>query len=106
MRVYKFDCVNQPFLLAYLSSEATRIFIAIGPHENFYRDLKRCRPMSRAPRRGSFRHPPARSKATLGASTPDSLAREALGWQPGVTLEDGLKPAIAFFRPVTDGEWL
>lgn len=41
VRVYKFDCVNQTFLLAYLSSDTTRILLAVGPHENFYRDLKR-----------------------------------------------------------------
>lgn len=40
VRVFKFDCVNQPFLLAYLASETTRTLLAIGPHENFYRDLK------------------------------------------------------------------
>jgi len=39
--VHKFDCVNQLFLLAYLSSETTRTLLAVGPHENFYRDLKR-----------------------------------------------------------------
>ncbi len=40
VRVFKFDCVNQQFLLAYLSSETTRTLLAVGPHENFYRDLK------------------------------------------------------------------
>jgi mRNA interferase RelE/StbE len=38
--VYKFDCVNQQFLLAYQSSATKRILLAVGPHENFYRDLK------------------------------------------------------------------
>lgn len=38
--VHKFDCVNQQFLLAYLWDEATRILLSVGPHENFYRDLK------------------------------------------------------------------
>ena len=38
--VHKFDCVNQPFLLAYLWDEATRVLLSVGPHENFYRDLK------------------------------------------------------------------
>jgi hypothetical protein len=39
--VHKFDCVNQLFLLAYLWDETTRTLLTIGPHENFYRDLKR-----------------------------------------------------------------
>lgn len=39
--VYKFDCVSQQFLLAYLWDETTRTLLAVGPHENFYRDLKR-----------------------------------------------------------------
>lgn len=39
--VHKFDCVNHQFLLAYLWDETTRVLLAIGPHENFYRDLKR-----------------------------------------------------------------
>lgn len=38
--VHKFDCVNQQFLLAYLWDETTRTLLAVGPHENFYRDLK------------------------------------------------------------------
>lgn len=28
-----------------------------------------------------------------------TLARTALGWQPSVTLDDGLKETIAYFRP-------
>jgi hypothetical protein len=39
--VYKFDCINQLYLLAYLWDETTRTWLALGPHENFYRDLKR-----------------------------------------------------------------
>ncbi len=39
--VYKFDCVNQQFLLAYEWEPTTRILLALGVHENFYRDLKR-----------------------------------------------------------------
>ncbi len=39
--VYKLDCVNQRFLLAYLWNETKRILLGLGPHENFYRDLKR-----------------------------------------------------------------
>lgn len=38
--VYKFDCVNQRFLLAYSWDESRRVLLALGPHENFYRDLK------------------------------------------------------------------
>jgi mRNA-degrading endonuclease RelE of RelBE toxin-antitoxin system len=39
--VYKFDCIDQQFLLAYEFDPETRILIALGVHENFYRDLKR-----------------------------------------------------------------
>lgn len=39
--VYTFDCVNQQFLLAYQWDERKRVLLAVGPHENFYRDLKR-----------------------------------------------------------------
>ncbi len=38
--VYKFDCVNQQFLLAYQWDESRRVLMAVGPHENFYRHLK------------------------------------------------------------------
>lgn len=38
---YKFECVNQQFLLAYEWDEVQRILCALGVHENFYRDLKR-----------------------------------------------------------------
>jgi hypothetical protein len=39
--VYKFDCVGQEFLLAYEFDPKTRVLLALGVHENFYRDLKR-----------------------------------------------------------------
>ncbi|MFZ4539658.1 type II toxin-antitoxin system RelE/ParE family toxin [Propionivibrio sp.] len=39
--VYEFDCVNQLFLLAYQWDESKRVLLAVGPHANFYRDLKR-----------------------------------------------------------------
>jgi hypothetical protein len=39
--VYKFDCVNQRFLLAYEYDLANRVLLLIGTHENFYRNLKR-----------------------------------------------------------------
>lgn len=39
--VYKFQCINQQFLLAYEWDELQRILHALGVHENFYRNLKR-----------------------------------------------------------------
>ena len=39
--VYKFDCLDQQFLLAYEFDFKTRILLALSVHENFYRDLKR-----------------------------------------------------------------
>lgn len=39
--VFKFDCLNQQFLLAYEFDPVTRLLHAVGVHENFYRDLKR-----------------------------------------------------------------
>ncbi len=39
--VYKFDCVNRQFLLAYEFDSVTRTLHAVGVHENYYRDLKR-----------------------------------------------------------------
>jgi mRNA-degrading endonuclease RelE of RelBE toxin-antitoxin system len=43
IRVYKFRMVNQQTLLAYVYDEAERIItlLAVDPHENFYRGLKR-----------------------------------------------------------------
>jgi len=38
--VYKFDCAGQQFLLAYEFDPKTRVLLALGVHENFYRDLK------------------------------------------------------------------
>ncbi|WP_178862523.1 type II toxin-antitoxin system RelE/ParE family toxin [Thiomicrorhabdus cannonii] len=38
--VYKFDCINQQFLLAYEWDETSRTLLLLGVHENFYRDLK------------------------------------------------------------------
>lgn len=42
--VYKFRSQNQLYLLGYTVDEAVRLIYleAVGPHENFYRDLKRC----------------------------------------------------------------
>lgn len=39
--VYKFDCVNQRFLLAYEFDPVTRVLLLVGTHESFYRNLKR-----------------------------------------------------------------
>ncbi|HET9113240.1 MAG TPA: type II toxin-antitoxin system RelE/ParE family toxin [Burkholderiales bacterium] len=39
--IYKFDCINQLFLLAYEYDPITRLLLLVGTHENFYRDLKR-----------------------------------------------------------------
>jgi mRNA-degrading endonuclease RelE of RelBE toxin-antitoxin system len=39
--VYKFKVDRQEYLLAYEWDEARRLLLAVGPHENFYRDLKR-----------------------------------------------------------------
>lgn len=40
--VYKFRCQGQLFLLGYTRDEIVRLIYleALGPHENFYRDLK------------------------------------------------------------------
>jgi len=38
--VYKFDCVNQQYLLAYEWNPEQRILLALGVHENFYQNLK------------------------------------------------------------------
>ncbi len=42
LRVYKFKMVNQLTLLGYSYEEGTLTLelIALGPHENFYRDVK------------------------------------------------------------------
>jgi hypothetical protein len=43
LRVYKFTMVNQLTLLGYSveeTKETVLTFIEIGPHENFYRDIK------------------------------------------------------------------
>jgi mRNA-degrading endonuclease YafQ of YafQ-DinJ toxin-antitoxin module len=37
--VYKFDCINQQYLLAYQWSEEYRILLFVGVHENFYKKL-------------------------------------------------------------------
>lgn len=41
--VYKFHAVDGEFLIAYTVNESMALvtFEAVGPHENFYRDLKR-----------------------------------------------------------------
>ena len=39
--VIKFSCGGTEFLLAYQWDPQTRVLLALGVHENFYRDLKR-----------------------------------------------------------------
>jgi hypothetical protein len=41
VRVFKFDCIHQTFLLAYTWGDSLCTLLSLGPHENFYRDLKR-----------------------------------------------------------------
>lgn len=43
LRVYKFRSASQLYLLGYTLDEGVRLIYleSIGPHENFYRDLKR-----------------------------------------------------------------
>ncbi|BBB22276.1 conserved hypothetical protein [Abyssogena phaseoliformis symbiont OG214] len=38
--VYKFDCINQQYLLAYQWSKDYRLLLLIGVHENFYKKLR------------------------------------------------------------------
>ena len=45
IHVYKFRMTNQQCLLAYrILDEDTMKLLMVGPHENFYRDLKRVTP--------------------------------------------------------------
>ena len=37
--VYKFDCINQQFLLAYQWSEEYRLLLLVGVHKIFYKKL-------------------------------------------------------------------
>jgi len=41
--VYKFRCLGQLYLLGYTRDDSVRLVYleALGPHENFYRDVKR-----------------------------------------------------------------
>jgi len=41
LRVYKYKCLNFLTLIAYSIENENLTFIALGPHENFYRDIKR-----------------------------------------------------------------
>ena len=43
IRVFKFKMVNQLTLLAYRHNEAEKnlVLLALGSHENFYRDIKK-----------------------------------------------------------------
>ena len=40
--VYKFKIHHQEILLAYEWNPKERLLLALGVHENFYRDLKKC----------------------------------------------------------------
>lgn len=40
-RVHKFSYGKQKFLIAYRFQEDEIVFFIIGPHENFYRELKK-----------------------------------------------------------------
>ena len=44
VRVYKFKMLNQIILLAYKYRDKRIVFLALGTHENFYRDLKKSGP--------------------------------------------------------------
>ncbi len=39
--VHKFKCLDRLFLLAYQWDPLSRTLLALGVHENFYRDMKR-----------------------------------------------------------------
>ncbi|MCL1930779.1 MAG: type II toxin-antitoxin system RelE/ParE family toxin [Treponema sp.] len=41
LRVYKFKMIEQLTLIGYNIDNDTLTFIAFGPHENFYRDIKK-----------------------------------------------------------------
>jgi len=41
LRVHKYKMLGQLTLIGYTIESDALTFIAIGPHENFYRDLKR-----------------------------------------------------------------
>ena len=41
VRVYKFTMLKETVLLAYIYKNKQIILLAIGTHENFYRDLKK-----------------------------------------------------------------
>ena len=43
VKVYKFRVQDQQFLLAYEHDHETLFLLALGVHENFYRDLKKTR---------------------------------------------------------------
>lgn len=42
IHVYKFSMLNQLNLLAYQFDTSQLVLVALGSHENFYRDLKDC----------------------------------------------------------------
>jgi len=40
LRVYKFKCLGALILIGYSAKDQMLTFVALGSHENFYRDLK------------------------------------------------------------------
>ncbi len=40
-RVYKFNMVRQLILMAYMVENDSIVLYLVGPHENFYKDLKK-----------------------------------------------------------------
>jgi len=40
-RIHKFNYHQQTYLLSYRLQEAEIVFFTVGPHENFYRSLKK-----------------------------------------------------------------
>ncbi len=41
IRVYKFKCASKQYLLAYREEKNVLTLLALGAHENFYRNLKK-----------------------------------------------------------------
>ena len=41
LRVHKIKALDQIYLIGYIFDAETIIFHSMGPHENFYRDLKK-----------------------------------------------------------------
>jgi len=41
LRVYKYKCLNRLTLIGYKIENDSLTFVALGSHENFYRDIKK-----------------------------------------------------------------